>query len=124
LANNASRAALLDRLALRDHQHIVGDIAHHRQVMADEDIGQVELVLQIGQQVQHLRLHRQVQRRDRLVQHQKRRVQHQRPRDGDPLALPAREHVRIAVEVFGLQPDLGQHRLGPVAALAPRAWRY
>jgi len=57
--------------------------------MADEDIGQAELVLQIGQQVQNLRLHRQVQRRDGLVQHQKRGVQHQRARDGDALALPA-----------------------------------
>ena len=56
------------------HQHVVGDVAHHRQVVADEQIGQVELVLQVHHQVQHLRLDRHVQRRDRFVRHHDARV--------------------------------------------------
>ena len=45
-------------------------ISHDRQIVADEHIGQLELVLQVGEQVEDLRLHRQVERRDRLVEHQ------------------------------------------------------
>ena len=38
-----------------------------RQVVGDEQIGQAEPVLQVEQQVEDLRLHRDVERRDRLV---------------------------------------------------------
>ena len=34
-------AALLDRLTFMHHQHIIGDIAHDGQIMADENIGQL-----------------------------------------------------------------------------------
>ena len=44
-------------------------VPDHRQVVADEEIGQLELVLQIAHQVQDLRLHRHVERRRRLVAH-------------------------------------------------------
>jgi hypothetical protein len=43
------------------------DVAHHRQVVADEQVGQALLALQVLHDVQHLRLHRHVQRRGRLV---------------------------------------------------------
>jgi hypothetical protein len=51
----------------------VGDrdpIAHmgdHRQVVRDEHIGQAELALQIGEQIEHIAADRHVQRRDHLV---------------------------------------------------------
>ena len=45
----------------------VGDLPDHRQVVRDEDVGQVEVALQVPQQVQDLRLDRDVERRDRLV---------------------------------------------------------
>ena len=73
--------------------------------MADEEIGEAEALLQLDQQVQHLRLHGDVERRDRLVEHQDLRPQHQRARDGDALALAAREHVRIAIGILGAQAD-------------------
>ena len=111
-------AAVLDRVAEVHHHHVVGDVADHRQVVRDEDVGQPELVLQVLQQVEDLRLHRQVERRDRLVEHQQHRMHHDGAGDRDALALAAREHVRIAVEVLGLQPDLQQHLHRPVAALA------
>ena len=38
---------LLDDRAVLHHHHLVGDEAHHRQVVADEDVGQAELVLQV-----------------------------------------------------------------------------
>jgi hypothetical protein len=42
-------------------------VAHHREIMADEEVRQPETVLEVAHQVQHLRLHRHVERRGRLV---------------------------------------------------------
>ena len=52
--------------------------------------------LQLDQQVEDLRAHRDVQRRDRLVAHQQRRPQRERAGDHDALPLAAGELVRIA----------------------------
>src|SRR5690606_27447428 len=41
-------AAIFHRLAEIHHHHVVGDVAHDRKVVADEDIGELELVLQVG----------------------------------------------------------------------------
>ena len=92
---------LLDRRDLHrpaeiHHHHVVGDEAHDREIVADEDVGEAELLLQVGEQVQDLRLDRDVERRDRLVEHDDFRLQHQRAGDGDALPLAAGEHVRIA----------------------------
>ena len=62
--------ALLDGAAEIHHHHVVGDVAHDREVVADEEIGEAELAPAVGEQVQHLRLDRHVERRDRLVEHQ------------------------------------------------------
>ncbi|MNM10703.1 hypothetical protein D3C81_208360 [compost metagenome] len=90
---------------------------HHRQVVRDEHVGSVELLLQIHEQVQHLRLNRHVQRGGRFVGHQHLGLQHHRPGQGDTLALAAREHVRVALVVLGAQADLLHHLLHFVAAL-------
>ena len=50
--------------------HAVGHEAHDLEIVADEDVGEAELVLEVEQQVQHLRLDRLVERRDRLVEDQ------------------------------------------------------
>src|ERR1700722_8837807 len=74
----------------------------------------MELVLELAEQVDHLRLDRDVERRDRLVEQDQPRVERQRARDPDPLALTAGELVREAVEMLGLQSDLVEQ----LAALA------
>jgi hypothetical protein len=51
------------------HDDLVAHQVHHRQVVADEQVGHAEAVLQVLHQVQHLGLHRHVQRADRLVGH-------------------------------------------------------
>ncbi|MNW11813.1 hypothetical protein D3C71_2093470 [compost metagenome] len=53
--------AQLHRMAKIHHQHAVGDVFHHRQVMGDEDQRQPHFTLQFLQQVHHLRLYRHVQ---------------------------------------------------------------
>ena len=60
-------------------------------------------VLQVAQQVEDLRLDRDVERRHRLVADDQLRLERERPRDADPLALAARELVRVAVVVLRAQ---------------------
>ena len=111
-----ARALFDDAAEIHDH-HVIGDMAHDRQIVADEEIGEIEPLLDVGEEVQHLRLDRHIERRDRLVEHQDGRRQHQRAGDGDALALAAREHVRIAVVMLGPQADIGHHFARPLGAL-------
>jgi hypothetical protein len=57
------------------HHHLVGHVFDHGQIVRDEDVGQAQLILQILQQIQHLRLHRHVQRRNGFVADQDFRLQ-------------------------------------------------
>ena len=69
-----------------------------REVVRDEEIGQAELALQVAQQIEHLRLDRDVERGDRLVADDQLRVRRERAGDADALPLAAGELVRIAVD--------------------------
>ena len=92
----------LDHLAQVHDRDAIGDMTDHAEVVADEEVGQAELVLQVLQQVDHLRLDRDVEGRDRLVADDELGVERQGPGDPDPLALAAGELVRIAIgEVAG-----------------------
>ena len=94
-------------------------MADDRQVVRDEEVGEAALLLQLVQQVQDLRLHRDVERAGRLVEHDQVRVERQRAGDRDALPLPAGELVRVAVEVLPAEPDLLQqldHAFGQVGA--------
>jgi hypothetical protein len=82
----------------------VGDVPDHGQVVGHEDVGELELVLDVLEQVHHLRLDRDVQRRHRLVADDQLRAQGDGRGDPDALALPAGELVRVAVVVLGLSP--------------------
>ena len=62
-----------------------------------------ELVLEVVEQVDDLGLHRHVQSRDGLVEHDQPRLERQRPGHPDALSLAARELVRVAVEVLGVE---------------------
>ena len=84
---------------------------HHREVVRDEDVGQVQRAFQIKQEVQNLRLYRDVKRGDRLVADQELRPQRQRARDAYALALATGKAVRIAAQVAHVQPDQ-RHRPG------------
>lgn len=80
-------------------------MTHHRQVVRDEDVGDPQLLLQLVEQVQHLRLHGEVQRGDRLVTDDHVGVQRQGTGDPDALALPTGELLRVFVGRTGAEPD-------------------
>ena len=80
-------------------------MADDADVVGDEDVGEAELVLQVGEQVDDLRPDRDVEGGDRLVGDDQLRPQRQRPGDPDPLPLAAGELVREAVVVLGGEAD-------------------
>src|SRR3990167_2257845 len=102
------------------HQHIVGHMAYHREVVRDKHVAGVELFLQVHKQVEHLGLDRYVQRRGRLIRHQHLGLQHHGAGQGDALALAAGEHMRVALVMLGAQADLLHHRLPPLAPFQAR----
>ena len=113
---------LVGRRGLHDLAEIhygdaVGDVLHDREIVADEDVGEPEALLQRPHQVDDLRLDRDVERRHRLVGHDQLGLDRERAGDRQALALAAGEFVRIAPRVLGPQAD----QLEQLAdALAPR----
>src|SRR3546814_1409400 len=57
--------------------HAVGDVLDHREVVADEEIGEVEVLAQVHEKVDDLGLDRDVQRSDGLVADQEARLHRQ-----------------------------------------------
>ncbi len=102
------------------HADAIGDVMDHREVVRNEEVREAETPLQVAHQVQHLRLHRHVERRRRLVADEEARLARERPRDRDPLPLPARELVRIARTVGGgeARPASAARRPGSRARIA------
>ena len=71
------RGALADPSILHHHD-AVAHLAHDREVVADEEDRKAGSVAQVLEQVQHLRLHRDVERRGRFVADQKLRPRGER----------------------------------------------
>ncbi len=69
-------------------------MAHHAEIVGDEQHREAEPVLQLEQQVDDLRLHRDVERRDRFVRDHERRIERERAGDADALPLASGEGVR------------------------------
>jgi hypothetical protein len=55
--------------------------------MRDEEIGKTKVILQVGEQVQDLRLNGNIQSRSRLVTDDEPRLERKSPRDTDALTL-------------------------------------
>jgi hypothetical protein len=107
----------LDQLAQVHDPDLVGHVLDHRQVVGDDHVGQPVRRLQPLHQVQHLRPDGHIQRRDRLIGHDQARVQGQRPRQPDPLPLPAGELVRVPLDRVAGQADLAQQLEHPLLLL-------
>ena len=69
--------------------HAVGEVRDHRELVRDEDDAQPELGDQLAEQVEDLRLDRDVERAHRLVGDDDARLEREGAGDGDALALSA-----------------------------------
>ena len=86
----------LDDLAEIHHSDAVRNMFDDREPVRNKQIRQPKFVLQVLQQVDDLRLNRNVERRNRLVADDQFRIQRKRPGDADSLPLTARKFVRIS----------------------------
>src|SRR5437868_2726752 len=113
------RLRVFDHLAEVHDGDPVADVPYDRQVVRDEEIGQAEVLLQVGKQVDDLRLNRDVKSRDRLVADDELRSKNERAGDTYSLPLTTRELGREPVVVLGIEADQ-LHRLlyEPLAAAA------
>jgi len=73
--------------------------------MRDEDVGEAELALEVVQQINDLRLDRDVERGRRLVGDDNVGLKRKSARDADALALAAREFMRVEICRGCRQPD-------------------
>ena len=89
----------------------MSQVFHRRQIVADEQQRQAQFVLQIRQQVDDLRLDRDIQGRDGLITDDQIGARRQGPGDADALALAAGEFVRKAVDRVARQTDFVHQRL-------------
>ena len=92
----------------RHDDDAVAERAHDLQVVADEEVGEAALPLQVAQKIDDLALHREIERRGRLVEHDELRIEHQRAGDGDALPLAAGKFVREAVQRIRVEPDIDE----------------
>ena len=111
--------ALLDEPARVEHADARAHLRDHAEVVADEEHRGLQLRLQAGDEVEHLRLDRRVEAGRRLVEDQQRRVLGERHRDHDALLHAARELVRVAVHHRARVGDLHERRAPRAPARAP-----
>jgi len=105
----ALRRPAFAHLTLAHHHHVVGDLADQPEVVADEQHAHAVALAQPRDQLEHLALHRDVERGGRLVGDQQLRLVRDGHRDHHALLLAARELVRIGAQA---RPRLGNPHLG------------
>ena len=96
-----------------------GNMAHHRYVVGDKQVGQAQFRLHILQHIHNLGLNRYVQGGNRLVADDKFRLHRQGPGDTDPLLLSPGKFVGIPVGVFAVQPHPFQKAPDPILPFFP-----
>ena len=79
----------LDDLSLGHHRDPVCNLRRHAEIVRDEEHRELEPLAHACQQIQHLRLHRDIERRHRFIGDQHVGLERQRPGNADPLALAA-----------------------------------
>ena len=109
--------ALLDDLAVVHHADHVGDAPHDAEIVGDEQQAHAEPLADVGQQLEDLRLHGDVERGGRLVGDQQIGLVGERHRDHHALALAAGQLMRIGFAAAS--PDRGCRPGSAVRACAP-----
>jgi hypothetical protein len=109
--------ARLDNLALVHDVDPVAQVLHDREVMGDEQAGEAEVFLQVGDLVQDGGLDGDVEGGRRLVGHEEQRPDAQRPGQAHSLPLAAGKLVRAPVpQGARVQADLAQDLVDVVGA--------
>jgi len=92
-------------------------VPDHAESVRNEEISQAEFILKPDQQVDHLRLDRYIQSRDRLVSDDEFWFERKGARNSQPLPLAPGKFVRVFDHVFRAQPDPLKESGDPFLAL-------
>ncbi len=101
------------------HRHTVRDVLHHRQVMGDEQVSQIELCLEILHQVDDLRLNRHIESGYGLVGNNEVWLYGKGSGDTDALPLAPGELVGEALGEVWIEADRVEDVGDPVATFCP-----
>jgi len=118
IAENVVDGAAFHDLALVDDHDLVGQIGDDAEIMGDQQHRQAELLAQILDQFQNLRLHRNVQRRRRFIGDDEAGPAHQCHGDHRPLPEPARKLKRVKPHGVGRigESNQAEHPFGMLQA--------
>jgi hypothetical protein len=108
------RSGLYDGAQIHD-RYTPGHLPNHGEVVGHEQHGQGKTALEIAEEIQNLGLDGEVQRRNRLVQYQQLGLHRKGPGDGQTLALPSAELMRMAMDEAGVE----AHDLQKLLHLSP-----
>ena len=119
LSQHLRRRPLLDHAPLFHHHHPIGDLGYDAEIMGDEQHARAAPLLHLLDELEDLRLRRDVERGRRLVGDQQCGVEDQGRRDHHALALAAGDLVRIGgVHALGIgQAHRFEHGEHPGTAL-------
>ena len=119
VGGNVVQVARLDHLAAIHHDHVVGDVGDHAEIVRDHQQRHAELFLQVLHEAQDLGLDGDVERGGRLVGDQQRRPADQRHGDHGALAQAAGQLERIGAQrALGIgEADHAQHVAGQLVDL-------
>src|SRR2546421_6879719 len=82
------------------YRNAVRDVAYYAQIMRNKEIRQIKLILQPLQQIEYLRPHGDIERRDRFVENDKFWIDREGSCYRDTLPLPTAKFMRVPVYVF------------------------
>src|SRR5690606_15472749 len=105
LCEDARLGGDLDDLAQIHDGDAMGDEFNDAEVVRNREIGNAEIALQIAEEIEDLRLHRYVERRNGLVADDDIGVEGQSPGNADALALTTGKLVRKIVGLVGTETD-------------------
>ncbi len=99
---------LFDDPAKIQDRDFMGQIADHREVVRDEKVREPQTILEILEQIEDLRLYREIQGAGGFVTDDQARFHSERPGDTDALALAPGKLVGVTILGCGGQADLFQ----------------
>ena len=89
-----SRAVFDDTSGVHDGD-VICEVANDREVVGNKNHGEVQILSELHQEIEDLRLDRDIEGGYRFVRENQPWFRGERPRYGDPLSLTAREFMRI-----------------------------
>src|SRR5690554_3752354 len=112
------RRPLFDHTPEVHHGDTMAEVFDNRKIVRDEEISEPELLLEVFQKVDDLRLDRDIKGADRLIGDDEARRERDGARDADALLLPSGKLVRIAIELIGAKPNAFDQRGDAIFKLA------